>query len=119
MPKTALEGWHDYLKTQDLAALRALLHPDVVFESPVVHTPQRGREITLKYLASAGKVLGGPGFKYVGLNYGDALPVAHVWFVDKAAHAGSIRHQPFFTSGQALSLSGRNASSPGMTARSL
>jgi hypothetical protein len=66
MPKTALEGWHDYLKTQDLAALRALLHPDVVFESPVVHTPQRGREITLKYLASAGKVLGGPGFRYVG-----------------------------------------------------
>ena len=54
------------MKTQDLAALRALLDPDVVFESPVVHTPQRGREITLKYLASAGKVLGGPGFKYVG-----------------------------------------------------
>jgi hypothetical protein len=33
---------------------------------PVVHTPQRGREITFKYLASAGKVLGGPSFRYVG-----------------------------------------------------
>ena len=43
-----------------------MLHPDVVFESPVVHTPQRGRDITYKYLASADKVLGGPGFKYVG-----------------------------------------------------
>jgi hypothetical protein len=66
MPMTALAAWHDYMKTQDHAALRALLHPDVVFESPVVHTPQRGREITFKYLASAGKVLGGPGFRYVG-----------------------------------------------------
>jgi len=27
---------------------------------------QRGREITFKYLASAEKVLGGPGFKSVG-----------------------------------------------------
>jgi len=44
---------------------------DAVFESPVVHTPQRGREITFKYLASAGKVLGGPGFKYVGEWRGD------------------------------------------------
>jgi hypothetical protein len=37
-----------------------------VFESPVVHTPQRGRDITFKYLSSAEKVLGGPGFAYVG-----------------------------------------------------
>ena len=37
-----------------------------VFESPVVHTPQRGRDITFKYLASATKVLGGPTFRYVG-----------------------------------------------------
>lgn len=62
----ALDGWHDYMRRHDLAALRELLHPDVVFESPVVHTPQRGREITFKYLSSAGKVLGGEGFRYVG-----------------------------------------------------
>ena len=37
-----------------------------MFESPVVHTPQRGRDITFKYLSSAEKVLGGPGFKYAG-----------------------------------------------------
>jgi len=43
-----------------------LLHPDAVFESPVVHTPQRGRDITFKYLASADKVLGGPTFSYRG-----------------------------------------------------
>ena len=37
-----------------------------MFESPVVHTPQRGRDITFKYLSSAEKVLGGPTFAYVG-----------------------------------------------------
>ncbi len=63
---TALDHWRDYIKSHDHRALWDLLHPDAVFESPVVHTPQRGREITFKYLASAGKVLGGPNFRYVG-----------------------------------------------------
>jgi len=31
-----------------------------------VHTPQHGREITFKYLSSAVKVLGRPGFSFVG-----------------------------------------------------
>jgi hypothetical protein len=66
MPKPALAKWYNYMKSHDLSALRDLLHADAVFESPVVHTPQRGRDITFKYLASAEKVLGGPGFKYVG-----------------------------------------------------
>jgi hypothetical protein len=64
--KIGLQRWHDFIKSQDHAALRDLLHPDAVFESPVVHTPQRGRDITFKYLASATKVLGGPTFTYVG-----------------------------------------------------
>ena len=63
---TGLERWYAYTKSHDVAALRDLLHPDVVFESPVVHTPQRGRDITFKYLSSALKVLGGPAFVYVG-----------------------------------------------------
>ncbi|TAJ71884.1 MAG: nuclear transport factor 2 family protein [Phenylobacterium sp.] len=66
MPIAALDRWRDYMKTHDRAALWELLDPEAVFESPVVHTPQRGREITFKYLASAEKVLGGPGFRYVG-----------------------------------------------------
>jgi len=63
---TGLESWYGYMKSHDRAALWDLLHPDAVFESPVVHAPQRGRDITFKYLASAEKVLGGPGFIYVG-----------------------------------------------------
>lgn len=61
-----LDKWYASFKCQDRAALWDLLHPDAVFESPVVHTPQRGREITFKYLSSAAQVLAGPGFKYVG-----------------------------------------------------
>ena len=63
---TPLDKWYGYIKSQDHAALWDLLHPDAVFESPVVHTPQRGRDIVFKYLSSAEKVLGGPGFRYTG-----------------------------------------------------
>ena len=58
--------WHAVALSSDEAALGALLHDDAVFESPVVHTPQRGKPITLKYLASAGMVFGDTGFHYVG-----------------------------------------------------
>jgi hypothetical protein len=71
MPATGLSEWYAYTKSHDDRALWDLLHPDAVFESPVVHTPQRGRDITFKYLSSAGKVLGGPGFRYVGEWRGD------------------------------------------------
>jgi hypothetical protein len=63
---TALDKWYGFIKSHDPAALWDLLHPDAVFESPVVHTPQRGRDIVFKYLSGAEKVLGGPGFRYTG-----------------------------------------------------
>ena len=66
MTTIGLQRWHGFIKSQDQAELWDLLHPDVVFESPVVHTPQRGRDITFKYLISATKVLAGPTFAYVG-----------------------------------------------------
>ena len=66
MTMTGLDKWYAYAKSHDRKALWELLHPDVVFESPVVHTPQCGRDITFKYLATALGVLGGPGFAYVG-----------------------------------------------------
>jgi hypothetical protein len=66
MSLTGLDKWYGYMKSHDRTALWNLLHPDAVFESPVVHTPQRGRDIAFKYLSSAEKVLGGPGFSYTG-----------------------------------------------------
>lgn len=66
MNASYLAKWHDYIKNHDERVLWEMLHPDVVFESPVVHTPQRGRDITFMYLKAAFVVLGGPGFHYVG-----------------------------------------------------
>ena len=36
MTMPALERWYDYVKTRDRAVLWDALHPDAVFESPVV-----------------------------------------------------------------------------------
>ena len=52
------------MKERDLQALDALLAPDAVFHSPVVHTPQAGRAITKAYLAAALQVLGNDSFRY-------------------------------------------------------
>jgi hypothetical protein len=66
MSLPGLDRWYRFIKSHDLAELKGMLHPDVVFESPVVHTSQRGADITFKYLASAIKVLNGPSFRYLG-----------------------------------------------------
>ncbi len=62
----AIERWHAYMEAPSAAALDALLDNDVVFQSPAVHTPQRGKAITLKYLGAAATVLGNPSFRYTG-----------------------------------------------------
>ena len=61
-----LARWYAYIRSHDDTTLSAMLHPDAVFESPVVHTPQRGRDIVLRYLSAAEAVLGGPAFAYRG-----------------------------------------------------
>jgi hypothetical protein len=66
MTMTGLDRWYACAKSHDRAALWELLHPDAVFESPVVHTPQHGRDLTFKYLSSALNVLGNETFAYLG-----------------------------------------------------
>ncbi|MBP8294155.1 MAG: nuclear transport factor 2 family protein [Caldilineaceae bacterium] len=39
-----LERWHAAIDTHNVDAVRALLAPDVVFRSPVAHTPYHGRD---------------------------------------------------------------------------
>jgi hypothetical protein len=58
--------WHEIVKAKDADGLLALLAQDVVFHSPVVHSPQRGRAITHKYLVAAFDVLFSSAFRYVG-----------------------------------------------------
>ena len=60
-----IHTWHRLVKTRELKALDALLAPDAVFHSPVVHTPQRGRELATRYLAAAFRVFFHPTFRYV------------------------------------------------------
>ena len=61
----ALAAWHEVVRSRDMAALNRLLADDVVFHSPVVHTPQRGKAITVAYLSGAMHVLNTEAFHYV------------------------------------------------------
>jgi hypothetical protein len=56
-----VERWHQHLRGELAGGLDELLHPDVVFYSPIVYTPQEGREITTLYLTAAGQTLPGDG----------------------------------------------------------
>ncbi len=59
-----VQAWHALLQSPDAAALDALLHDEVVFHSPVVHTPQRGKAKTRLYLQAAMQVLNHASFRY-------------------------------------------------------
>ena len=61
-----LQRWFDWM-AQDHSgdSLSPLLADDVVFKSPVVHTPQEGKFITMGYLLAAGQTLGNDSFRYV------------------------------------------------------
>ena len=59
-----LELWHDMLRKRDLGRIDEVLAEDCVFLSPIVHTPQRGRELTRFYLTAALNVFN-ESFQYV------------------------------------------------------
>lgn len=57
--------WHELVRTRNARDLASLLAEDVVFHSPVVHTPQVGKAVTLQYLGAAFHVFFNPSFRYV------------------------------------------------------
>ena len=59
MIETVVERWHSHLRGELPGGLDDLLDDDVVFYSPVVYTPQRGKDITKLYLQAAGVALPG------------------------------------------------------------
>lgn len=63
--------WHELVRTGKADELDDLLDESVVFHSPVVHTPQTGRDITKKYLAAAFFVFKQPSFSYIREIRGD------------------------------------------------
>ena len=67
MIEDVVERWHRNLRGELPGGLGELLADDVVFYSPIVYTPQRGKEITTLYLQAAGVALPGEGegsFRY-------------------------------------------------------
>ena len=53
---SALEKWHEIMKggnSNALDLLDDLLDDNVIFYSPVVYTPQKGKDITKLYLTAA------------------------------------------------------------------
>jgi SnoaL-like domain len=57
--------WHRLVQTRNPSGLRTLLADEVVFYSPVVHTPQRGKALTSMYLSAAFEVFFNQNFRYV------------------------------------------------------
>ena len=72
-----IERWHACLRGDFAGGLEELLADDVVFHSPIVFTPQRGKALTKLYLTAAYGTFGGdvkkrpggdtpiPSFRYV------------------------------------------------------
>jgi hypothetical protein len=59
-----LDTWHEIVAGRAMERLDEVLAEDCVFFSPVVHTPQRGRELTRFYLSGAFQVFN-DSFHYV------------------------------------------------------
>jgi len=79
MMEETLKKWHDHLRGRFAPGLDGLLHEDCVFHSPVVFTPQRGRELTKMYLNAAGATLGaGPDEAAEGAPKSDSIPFRYV-----------------------------------------
>lgn len=65
MTADAIAKWHEVVRTRNVSGLNSLLADEVVFHSPVVHTPQVGKAITRLYLTGALAVLCNDSFRYV------------------------------------------------------
>ena len=59
MIEDVVAQWHAYLSGELPGGLDDLLDDDVVFYSPIVFTPQRGKETTSLYLQAAGQTFAG------------------------------------------------------------
>ena len=72
MGTPAIDTWHRLIEEKNAAGLDDILADDAVFHSPVVHTPQEGKQLTKLYLSTAIMVLGGSNFTYVREVIGDS-----------------------------------------------
>ena len=64
MIEQVIAKWHGFVSGETTQGLEELLADDVEFFSPIVFTPQRGKEITALYLLAASQTLGQGEFRY-------------------------------------------------------
>jgi len=78
MIEKTIADWHAHLRGKLPGGLDSLLHDDCVFYSPVVFTPQRGKDMTRLYLDAAASTfdagepetkVGGSGEEKKGFRY--------------------------------------------------
>ena len=60
-----MAAWHDVVRRRSAEGLDALLADEVIFHSPIVHTPQVGKGLTTMYLTAALHVIANDSFRYV------------------------------------------------------
>jgi len=61
MIRENIKKWHQLIEGNLEGGFDKLLADDVVFFSPVVFTPQKGKDLTKLYLMAAGNTFGGDG----------------------------------------------------------
>jgi len=61
MIEQVVERWHRFIAGNSSEGLDTLLADEVVFYSPIVYTPQRGKAVTTMYLHAAAQTLLGDG----------------------------------------------------------
>ena len=67
--------WHQVAKNRDIEGLYDLLDENAVFHSPVVHSPQVGKQIAGKYLTAAFTVFFNDSFTYIREVHGQGQAV--------------------------------------------
>jgi hypothetical protein len=60
-----INAWKNALHSHDEGFLARVLADDVVFHSPAVHSPQKGKALAYAYLSAAKVVLNNETFRYV------------------------------------------------------
>jgi hypothetical protein len=67
-----VDQWHRHLRGELPGGLDTLLDDEVVFYSPIVYTPQRGKAVTARYLQAAAQALPGDPSPAADARGGDA-----------------------------------------------
>lgn len=55
IPQETLQRWHEMVAAGDLSKVGEIAHEDVVFRSPVAHTPYQGREALALVLSTVAR----------------------------------------------------------------